>query len=377
MNAIEAKNKDMEIAEGVYTKINGAYVMPDPGDLAGLQLDGCLVAKGKGTLYAQPIETLEGKRVEAQRGEWDPVFGFDNGEADRFFILNGVRKECRFCDLCKDRLNGLTGNCFDYKVKPKGCSFQSAVSGGMFRISLEDRKKVKPTAVSKDSAFHKPYYPSGVSFDKKLIRKNRKLHYARYHLWELSKRKQEKYCSRCIFEGLCRINTRRVIEHCMVTNEKTESRCLDRIRKRFGSVEEFLYLLSYAGSVIRYKPKGAKRKTKWRVSYPLNAKRFMVRKLSRPFATAEVTRVRIAKQVNPKPLPLENQGHIAALAWFFMEEHMAGKTYVWAPGGRRKRPLWILLKDNGIEVAHYPYGYHLRLDIATFKTFNDILHYDR
>ena len=377
MNAIKTENKSPQIEDRVYTKINGAYVMPDPGDLTGLQLDGCLVAKGKGIVYAQPLEALEGKRVEAGKGEWDPVFGFQNGEADRFFILNGERKECRFCDLCKDRLNGLTGNCFDYRVKPKGCSFQSAVSPGMFRISLDGRKKVKPTAVSKDSAFHKPYYPSGVSFEKELIRKNRKLHYARFHLWELSKKKQEKYCSRCIFEGLCRINTRKVIERCMVTNEKTEARCLEKIRKRFGCLEEFLHLLSYAGSVIRYKPKGAKRRTKWRVSYPLNAKKIMLRKLARPFTTVEVSRRRIEKQVNPKPLPLENQGHVAALAWFFMEEHMIGKSYVWARGGRRKRPFWILLKDESIEVAHYPYGCYLRLDIATFKSFNEILHYDR
>ncbi|GEM_PF-2742642 len=377
MNAAKTENKSTQIEDRVYTKINGAYVLPDPGDLTELQLDSCLVAKGKGSVYAQPLETLEGKRVEAGKGEWDPVFGFESGEADRFFILNGEKKECRFCDLCKDRLNGLTGNCFDYRIKPKGCAFKPAVSPGMFRISLVGRKKLRPTAVSKDSAFHKPYYPSGVSFDKEVIRKNRKLHYARYHLWELSQKKQEKYCSRCVFEGLCRINTRKVIEHCMVTNEKTEARCLQTIRKRFGSLEEFLHLLSYAGSVIRYKPKGAKRRTKWRVSYPLNGKKFLLRKLARPFRTVEVSRRRIEKQASPKPLPLENQEHAAALALFFMEEFMINRSCVWSPGGRLKRPFWILLKGEGIEVAHYSCGCYLRLDIVSFTSFNEILHYNR
>lgn len=360
-----------------YTKINNAYVLPDPGDLTELNLDGCLVARGKGKIYAQPLGTLEGKRVEMQAGEWDPLFGFQNGEAERFFILNGEKKECRFCDLCKDKLNGLTGNCFDYRIKPKGCAFKPAVPPSMFRISLGERKKIRPTAVSTDSAFHKPYYPSGVSFDKEVIRKNSRLHQARYHLWELSKKKQEKYCSRCIFKDLCWINTRKVIEHCMVTNEKTEERCLKKIRKRFGSVEEFLRLLSYSGSEIKYKAKDDKRKTVWRVSFPVNRKKFVIRKLTRPFASTQVSLRRIEKYGMAKPLPSKNQEHIAALAWSFMEEFMFNKTYVWSSGGRIKRPFWILTKDEGIEVAHYPFGCYLRLDIAFFKSFNDILHYDR
>ena len=134
MNAAKTEDKNQEIEKNVYTKIDHAYVMPDPGDLAGLELDGCLVAKGKGILYAQPLETLEGKRVEAQDRESDPVFGFESGEADRLFILSGEKKQCRFCDWCKDRLNGLTGNCFDYRIKPKGCCFKPAVPPSMFQI---------------------------------------------------------------------------------------------------------------------------------------------------------------------------------------------------------------------------------------------------
>ena len=103
----------------------------------------------------------------------------------------------------------------------------------------------------------------------------------------------------------------------------------------------------------------------------------MLRKLTRPFASAKVSRRLIENQANPKPLPLENQEHIAALAWFFMEEHMIGKSYVWSSGGRIKRPFWILLKDEGIEVAHYSFGCYLRLDIVAFKSFNEILRYNR
>lgn len=377
MNATKTENAAQEIESGVYTKINDAYVLPDSGDLGELKLDGCLVARGKGKVYAHPLEALEGKRVEAQGSEWDPVFGFQKGEAERFFILNGEKKECRFCDLCKDRLNGLTGNCFDYRTKPKGCAFKPAIASAMFRISLNGQKQIRPTAVSTDSAFHKPYYPSGVSFDNKVIRKNRRLHRARYRLWDFSQKKQRKYCSRCIFEGLCWINTRKVIEHCMVTNEKTEARCLKKIRKRFESVEEFLRLLSYSGSEIKYKPKGAKRKTIWRVSFPFNRRKFVIRKLTRPFASAQVSFRRVEKWGTAKPLPVKNQEHVAALAWFFMEEFMFNKTCVWSSGGRIKRPFWILLKDGGIEVAHYAFGCYLRLDMATFKSFNDILHYDR
>jgi hypothetical protein len=363
--------------EKMYTKINGCYVMPDPGDLKPLGLDSCVVARTEGKLYVHPLGEAAGKPAEREGLSYDPIFGFSKEEGERFFILDGKRKELRFCDLCKDRLNGITGNCFDFRVKPKGCAFDPSTPPAPFNISLEGWTKVKPTDVSRDTPFSKPYSPSYVHFDLKTIRRNQKMRLVRRHLWEYQQKKQQKYCSRCIFEGLCYLNTRKVVEHCIVTNEKTEARCLESIRRRYGSAEEFLRLLSYAGSEIRYKPRSAKRRTKWRVSYPINRKKFLVRKLARPFTTAEVSLSRIEKQANSKPLPLTNQEHAAALAWFFMEEHMIGKTYVWVRGGRRKRPFWILLKEEGIEVVHYPYGYSLRLDSVTLESFNESLHYGR
>lgn len=364
----------------VYTKINGAYVMPEPGDINSLQLESCVVARDKGKLFVYPI----GERIDkdAERGndfEYDAIFGSVSKNSERYMIVNGQRVERKFCNFCKDRLNGITGNCFDYKAKPGGCKFKPSVEIKPFNISLQGYTKLKPSDTSRHSPFQAPYSPGEAFFDEATYRRNKKMRVVRRNLWDYAERKKKKYCSNCIYEGLCWLNTRKVVEHCMMTHEKTMKDCLSKLVKHYGSVSEFLTLLSYSGGVISYRPKGAKRRTNWRISRPLNRKRFVAIKTRHPWSFIELTRQRVERFVRPEALPKTNHELLAALAWFFMKRYCEreGVTRVWAYRGRTMRPLWVLPKKEGIEITHYPWGWRLRQETILLKSFNEILRYER
>ncbi len=364
----------------VYTKINGAYVMPEPGDISSLQLESCVVARDKGKLFVYPISDRIDK--DAERGndsEYDAIFGSVSENSERYMIVNGQRVERKFCNFCKDRLNGITGNCFDYSVKQQGCQFKPSVHLKPFNISLTGYTKLKPSDTSRHSPFQAPDSPGEAFFDEATYRRNKKMRVVKRNLQDYAERKKKKYCSNCIYEGLCQLNTRKVVEHCMETPEKTMKESLSKVVKRFGSIQEFLTLLSYSGSVISYRPKGAKRRTKWRISRPLNRKRFVAIKTRHPWSFVELTKERVERFVRPEALPKTNHELLAALAWFFMKRYCEreGVARVWAYRRRAMRPLWILPKKEGIEVTHYPYGYRLRQETILLKSFNEILRYER
>ncbi len=362
----------------IYTRIRGSYVMPAPGDISILNLDSCLVGKNKKCLFVRPLEDLAGHCAERQCHSSDPVFGLSSDESEKFLIVNGVKLTGNCCSICRDRLNGMTGNCFDYQIKPKGCIFQPLKPPAPFRIDLSGWQKIKPTDVSTMSPFAKPYSPSDASFDSKTMAQNRKMRRIRYHFWEFRSKKEEKYCSRCIYQGLCYFNCRTIAEHCMVTEEKTLKGSLSKIRSKFGSVEEFLKLLSFSGKPVYRRPPKGKRKNKWLVSRPENRRKFTLRQLNRPFEMISVSRNQIEKQVKPDPVYSgEDRDRVAALCWYFMKQFMTQWGCVSGFGGRVLRPFWVTPKPGFVELIHYPYGWRLALSSLKFRSFNDILRYDR
>lgn len=364
----------------VYTQIKETYVMPEPKDIGALKLDNCAVVHDQGKLLIHPIDERIGKDAERENDSaYDAIFGSLTKKARRYLIVNGAEVQRKFCSFCKDRLNGITGNCFDYNVKKEGCQFTPSVEIKPFHMELEGYKKLKPSDTSRSSPFNAPYYPGEAYFDAATYKHNQKMRIVRRNLWDYAVRKKKKYCSHCIYAGLCWLNTRKVVEHCMVTPEETMKKCLEQILKRFGSVHEFLALLSYSGGAVSYKPKGAKRKTKWRISRPLNKTHFLAIKMGRPFRYTEVTRKRVERCVKPTALPYKGGDLTAALAWFFMERYCKeeGVSRIWAYRSRVIRPLWILPGAGSIEVAHYPYGCLLSRETISLESFNAILHFAR
>ncbi|PIQ87523.1 MAG: hypothetical protein COV74_00180 [Candidatus Omnitrophica bacterium CG11_big_fil_rev_8_21_14_0_20_45_26] len=377
-NGFETFVSEKKIVAKAYAKLGQVFVMPDPGDLEALELDNCMIRRANGRLCVAPLDGLAGKQVVQHSGGWEPVFGYFDGKLDGFGIIRGTRQEVSFCDLCRDKLNGITGNCFNDRVKPRGCSFEPAAQSAGFHIDLSGWRRLPESDVAADSPFWKPRHAEEICFDVRKIRENRKLKITRRHLWEYQKKKEEKYCSRCVFQDLCCLTTRRVVEHCMVTDDFTMRRALTRIRKRFGSVDQFLALLAYSGGELRYRPKHDKRKTGWRVARPLNREKLLLKKLSRPFRETVVSRSVVESRIQPSQVTITDPDKAAALAWFFIEKHGNGwGGRVHAFHGIIKRPLWILPKEAGIELTHYPFGRYLKRESLEFHSFNDILRYNR
>ncbi|OGW81659.1 MAG: hypothetical protein A3G33_08370 [Omnitrophica bacterium RIFCSPLOWO2_12_FULL_44_17] len=365
----------------LYTKLQDIYVLNDPGDLSGLRLDSCVVAKRKGQLYVQSLECLTGKEVETGSDRWDSIFRIysDGEKAEKSLVLGGESRSAKFCDLCKDKLNGITANCFDRNIKSKGCSFVPLKKPAEFNIDLNGWKYLAPTDANRYSPFRKPFSAEYIGLDAKTIARNKNARKVRANFRECLENKEEKYCSRCIFNGLCYMNSTKIAEHCKVlTEEKTIERCLQRIQKRFGNIEEFLQLLAYSGQEIVHRPLKASRKSRWLVSRPFGRNHFLVRKAYGPFKMTKVSRRKVEKALTPETVPLENRERIAALSWFFIEKYcLNGRGFYRGYRGRTIRVLSVLPVTGGIEVMYYPYGWQLSRQTKIFRSFNDILRFER
>ena len=164
----------------------------------------------------------------------------------------------------------------------------------------------------------------------------------------------------------------------MVTSGATSKKCIGKIKRHYGSADEFVSLFHYSGSVICHKPKGDKRRTRWIVSRPISKKRFQLVKRNRPFRTCEVTRAKVERLLGKAPIvQMKDKERVAALLMFFMDQCFNAWNVIYVYQGRTLRPLWIVPKENGIEVAHYPSGYRLHLSFVTLETFNEILRFKR
>lgn len=361
----------------LYTKAGDTYVMQDPGDLSLLNLNSCAVARKSGQLYVCPLETLNGKETETKSDSWkDPVFEFyGSGEKpEKFMILGGKRSDMKFCSLCRDRLNGLTANCFDHTVKPKGCTFEPIKPLDDFQISLNGWQKVPSYQVNSRSAFRKPYSPGDISFDQKIMSRNKKALHVKADFGTCLERKKTNECAHCIYKGLCRINSMKIAERCLVTQEKTVQKCLGKITRKFGSTDQFLNLLSYSGKEMSYRAPNEKRKTKWLILAPSSPDKFTVRKAWRPWKMIQVKRTKIESELCKGPVIQENKNFIASLAWFFLEKYWNRRREAYRGyRGRTIRILSVCPAREGIEATYYPYGWRLSLRTATLTSFNDIL----
>lgn len=346
----------------VYTQIDGTFVFPKPEDLDTLKPDSCVVRKVDGKLCITPLSGLKGKAVEGGRNGYSQLWGYlKEGEEKPFLLIEGRKRELKFCGFCKDRLNGITGNCFNSNVKPNGCSFDPAEEVKPFRISLEGWKKLRPTDVNEYSGFTTPYL-SAVKFDAGTVRRNRKMRVVARHLWEYQEKKIEKYCSRCIHQGTCKLTSQKVIEHCMETEEKTAQKCLTKIRRRYGTVDEFLGLLAYGGGRLMYRLRKNAEESEWRVSQPLSRKKFLIIQPYRYFMTAKVPRKVVEDRVTAKAIPSEEREKTAALAWYYLEQY-------------QHRRLWVSPKTGGIEAAHRTHGSYYFFRRQTFTSFSEILYF--
>ncbi len=364
----------------LYTEYEGVHVLTDPGDLTDLGLDSCVVARRKGQVYVRSLESLKAKEVEDKRRSGsDSIFGFYGEKAERFLMINGERRDIRFCDFCKDRLNGITGNCFDRNIKPKGCSFDPVKKPGEFRISLDGWQYLPPSRVNKRSPFKKPWSTEYISLESKVIERNKRALKIRQNFGAELKKKQDKYCSRCIYKGLCYMDSVKIAERCMVTEDETQKRCLARIQKRFGSVEEFLNRLAYAGKEIIHRLADETRKTRWLITKPVGRNCFLVRKHYKPSKMTLVSRLKVEKNVIPDALPWMNREKIASLAWYFFEKYCAKNQDAYRGyRGRSIRILSVTPIPRGIEVYYYPYGWGNAQPLTKrFDSFNDILRFER
>lgn len=369
--------------KNVYTKLeNGVHVLTDPQDLSTLELDSCVVARKKGKLYIRSLESLQTQKVEEMQDSRyysDPVFHLSGEKPEKFLVINGERKNSKFCDLCKDRLNGITGNCFNRNIKPSGCSFTPAKTLGKFKISLDGWQFLKPSRVNSYSPFKQPWNGEYVSLESKLINRNKRAIAIRSDYWNQLKKKQEKYCSRCVYEGRCYMNSVKIAEHCMVTEEKIQRNCLRKIQSKFGTVEDFLNRLSFAGGKLVLRPSGEKRKTQWLVTKPVGRNKYLIRKRYKSSKLAVVSRSRIEKLVIPEALPWKNREKTAALAWYFFEKYCAKNQDAYRGyRGRTIRIRFVTPIPEGIEVSYFPYGWgDPRPCAKRFRSFNEILKFER
>ncbi|HOW87335.1 MAG TPA: hypothetical protein PKV84_01590 [Candidatus Omnitrophota bacterium] len=343
----------------VYTQVDGAYVFPRSRDLRSLKPDSCAVRIVGEKPCVIPLQDLSGKEVEnGDRHGYSSVWGYHDDKNDPYILINGAKKKAKFCDLCKDRLSGITGNCLNKSIKPSGCSFQPVEDLKPFAINLSGWRKLRPVDVNERTPFLKPYL-SGVAFDPKLIKQNQKIRIIARHLPEYQERKLEKYCSRCIFQGTCYLHSHKVAEHCMVTEEETIKKCLGEIMRRFGSVHDYLGMLAYSGGRLMYKPEGYIQESEWRVAQPFDKKQYEIAKSFQGCNDLKVSRKLVEGSVTPVSIPKSNRERIAALAWYYLDRYHFHR-------------LWISLRPEGIEATHQVYGHNRFFRAEVFTSFNEI-----
>src|SRR3989338_2399049 len=347
--------------EKVYTKIKGTFVFPNPEDLDFLKPDSCLVRKESEKLCITPLSEVKGKPVETSGNGYHPLWGDLDEDPKPYILIDGNMRDPKFCDLCKNKLNGITGNCFDRNIAPNGCSFDPVDHVKAFQISLDGWKKLRPTDVNKFSGFYTPHI-NWTEFNSKTIRRNRKMRIVSHNLWEYQEKKIAKYCSRCIYEGTCCLNSQKIIKHCMVTEEETVKQCLQSIRRQYGNAEEFLRLLAYGGKKLMYRPRYRTKESEWRVAHPLKRKKFKIVQPYRYFNDGTVSSKVIEEKVIPRPVPCEDRDKIAALAWYYLKHF-------------HYHLLWISPKLGGIEVAHPTRGSYYFFRRQTFTSFIEILYF--
>ena len=345
----------------VYTQTDGTYVFPDPEALKVLKPDSCTVRKVDEKICLIPLEDLKGKQVEdGDRHGYSPVWRYQNDKNEPYILMNGQKADTKYCNFCKDRLNGITGNCFNQTIKPNGCSFNPVDDLKPFEISMDGWKKLRAIDLNKDTPFYKPR-PCSVDFNPKTIKRNKKIRLIARHLPEYQEKKVEKYCSRCIYQGTCNLNSSKVAEHCMVTEDEIIKQCLNLIRRRYGSVDEYLNLLAYSGGKFIYKPPSHVRESEWRVSQPFSKKQFEIMTPFNCYSELKVQRKFVEDLVTPIAVPEKNREKIAALAWDYLDRYHFHR-------------LWISLKAEGIKATHHTRGANRSFRAEIFTSFNEI-HY--
>lgn len=345
----------------IYTRLEKTYVFPNPVNLRTLKPDSCVVRIIDKKPCIIPLGELKGKQVEnGGRDDYSPVWGYQSDETKPYILINRQKKRPKFCDFCKDRLGGITGNCQNKNVKPEGCSFQPSEELKPFEINLNGWRQFRPIDLNRNTAFFKPRLDE-ISFDPKLVKTNKKIRHIARHLPEYQERKIEKYCFRCVYQGTCYLRSQKVAEHCMVTEEETIERSLRGIRGRFGSVDEYLKMLAYGGRKLMCKPRGYLQESEWRVSKPLSKTHYEILKPFNSCGGTKIARAVVERLVMPRAIPKANRGKVAALAWYYLDSWFA-------------RPLWISVKPGAIEVAHPVHGAYRFFRTETFTSFNEI-HY--
>jgi len=345
----------------VYTKIDKAYVFPDCANLRSLKPDSCAVKIVDKKPCVIPLGDLQGKEVEnGGRDDYSPVWGYQSGKNEPYILINGQKKRSKFCDFCKDRLNGITGNCLNKDIKPAGCAFQPVNELKAFDIDLDGWEKLRSVDLNPDTAFFRPFF-TGITFDPEVIRRNRKIRRIARHLPQYQKEKIEKYCSRCIYQGTCYLRSHKIVEHCMVTEEEMTNRCLVKIRRRYGSIEAYLNMLAYAGGKVMCQPRSYVQESEWRVSQPFGKAHYEILKPFNSYSGTKIARDVVERQVTPCSVPETNREKIAALAWHYLDHYHYHR-------------LWVSLKPEGIEATHHVRGPYRFFRAETFTSFNEI-HY--
>ena len=345
----------------VYTKLDKTYVFPDPANLRTLKPESCAVKIIDKKPCVIPLRELQGKQVEnGGRDDYSPVWGYQSDKNKPYILINGQKKRSKFCDFCKDRLNGITGNCLNKDIKPLGCSFQPVDELQPFEIDLGGWEKLRPIDLNRDTAFLKPSFTE-IAFDPKIIKRNKKIRRIVRHLPQYQEEKIEKYCSRCIYQGTCYLRSWKVAEHCMVTEEEMVKRCLGKIRRRYGSIDEYLNMLAYGGGKLMCQPRGYVQESEWRVSQPFSKTHYEILKPFNSYSGTKVSRELVERLVTSRVIPKANREKIAALAWHYLDNYHYHR-------------LWVSLKPEGIEATHHVGGSYRFFRAETFTSFNEI-HY--
>ena len=155
-------------------------------------------------------------------------YNYSNGDFRKdFFVVKN--KEVTFykslCDLCKDRVKGIVGECKD---KDSSHSYYNNSEQCFYDINLEPMTmdlskyyKISNGLLSKENPFKQYVSLEDMDFDLSVIKKNLERFRDRYKCGKLKKSKLNKYCTKCIFACDTRlIKTTNVRNKCCLTYDR-------------------------------------------------------------------------------------------------------------------------------------------------------------
>lgn len=124
-------------------------------------------------------------------------------KTDFYLIQKGkITHYKSLCEICKDRLKGLVGECKDtdtssYRHNLEVCYYDLNIPETT--MDLSNYKAISNGLLCKDNPFRQYVQMEDISFDLKNIKHNLERFRDRYKCGKLKKLKKEKYCSKCIF----------------------------------------------------------------------------------------------------------------------------------------------------------------------------------